>query len=160
MSQGALGEITLTEKQMKILRILYEKSRSMRVYTVNESQEELAKELNITRQALNIHLRKLKEAGIIRTGRGFIDLTEKALKFLGLQTATAFVLIKVEPAKRRQAYEAISKLPAEKIYRVTGEVDLIAIVNQAKLDSFLKAVSSIEGVRSTSAHIVLESLRE
>ena len=160
MSQKSLEEISLTERQLKILRLLYEKSRSLHVYTVDKSQEELARELNITRQALNIHLRKLKEAGIIRTGRGFIDLTEKALKLLGLQTATAFVLIKVEPAKRREAYESISKLPAEKIYRVTGEVDLIAVVNQAKLDEFLKSVSLIDGIKETSAHIVLEPIKE
>lgn len=138
---------------------LYKSSRSVNVLTVAKSQSKLARELGITRQALSIHLRKFKEAGLIRTGRGFIDLTEKALKVLKIRSADAFVFIKIQPQLRQVAYERIKKLPADKLYRVTGEIDLIAIVDQSMLDSFLRSVSKVEGVMSTSAHIVIESLK-
>ncbi len=152
--------VMLTEKQLRLLHMLFNMSRAMRVYTVEKSQEALAKELGITRQALNIHLRRLKEEGLIRTGRGFIDLTEKAVRVLKAQTSSALVLIKVEPKLRQQAYKKIVKLPIEKLYRVTGEIDLVAIVDQSKLDQFLREISSIEGVKETSAHVVIEVLKE
>jgi len=140
---------------------LYESSKSMNVYTVTKSQSELARELGITRQALSIHLRKFKEEGLIRTGRGFIDLTEKALKALQIRSADAFVFIKVQPQLRNEAYRKISKLQAiNKLFRVTGDIDLIAIVDQSTLDKFLKDVSKVEGVVLTSAHIVIEPLKE
>ena len=51
-------------------------------------------------------------------------------------------------------------MEAEKIYRVTGDVDIVAIVDQTKLSKFLKKVSKVEGVISTSAHVVVEKLKE
>lgn len=153
------GYIRLTEKQLQLLKLLLNKSVQMRVFTVQETQNELARELGVTRQALNVHLRRLREEGLVRTGRGFIDLTEKALEVIGVKAADVFVLIKVEPRLRGQAYMKIKSLPVEKIYRVTGDIDLIVLVNQAKLDEFLREASKIEGVRETVTHVVIESLK-
>ncbi len=161
MTSNAQSDFMLTERQRFLLMKLYESSKSMNVYTVTKSQSELARELGITRQALSIHLRKFKEEGLIRTGRGFIDLTEKALKALQIRSADAFVFIKVQPQLRNEAYRKISKLQAiNKLFRVTGDIDLIAIVDQSTLDKFLKDVSKVEGVVLTSAHIVIEPLKE
>jgi len=153
------GYIRLTEKQLQLLKLLLNKSIQMRVFTVQETQNELARELGVTRQALNVHLRRLREEGLVRTGRGFIDLTEKALEVIGVKAADVFVLIKVEPRLRSQAYMKIKSLPVEKIYRVTGDIDLIVLVNQAKLDEFLREASKIEGVKETVTHVVIESLK-
>ncbi|RLE95047.1 MAG: AsnC family transcriptional regulator [Thermoprotei archaeon] len=154
------GHIKLTEKQLTILKYLLENSQGMEIFIVNKSQSELAKELGITRQALNVHLRKLREEGLIKTGRGFIMLTEKALEILGMRSAEVFVLVKVEPRARNQTYARIVKtLPVEKVYRVTGEIDLIVVVNQSKLDEFLKQISRIEGVKETVTHVVIETLK-
>jgi len=161
MTSNAQSDFMLTERQRFLLMKLYESSKSMNVYTVTKSQSELARELGITRQALSIHLRKFKEEGLIRTGRGFIDLTEKALKALQIRSADAFVFIKVQPQLRNEAYRKISKLQAiNKLFRVTGDIDLIAVVDQSTLDKFLKDVSKVEGVVLTSAHIVIEPLKE
>lgn len=149
----------LTEKQLQLLKLLLDRSRAIQVFTVEETQNKLAKELGITRQALNVHLRRLREEGYIRTGRGFIDLTEKALELLGIRTADVFVLVKIEPKLRSHAYSKIKALPVEKIYRVTGEIDLIAVVNQAKLDEFLRRISRIDGVKETITHVVIEVLK-
>mgnify|MGYP000380218352 FL=1 len=154
------GHIKLTEKQLTILKYLLENSQGMEIFIVNKSQSELARELGITRQALNVHLRKLREEGLIKTGRGFIMLTEKALEILGMRSAEVFVLVKVEPRARNQTYARIVKtLPVEKVYRVTGEIDLIVVVNQSKLDEFLKQISRIEGVKETVTHVVIETLK-
>jgi len=149
----------LTRRQEDILRRLLKKSRPLLVFTVEETQENLAKSLNVSRQALSLHFKKLKEEGYIRTGRGFIDVTEKALDALGLKSASAFVAIKVEPRTRPQAYEEIVKLPISRAYRVTGDIDLLVEVNQALLDVFLRKVSKISGVRETRTYIVIERLK-
>ncbi|MCC6013078.1 MAG: Lrp/AsnC family transcriptional regulator [Candidatus Verstraetearchaeota archaeon] len=150
---------TLTEKSIRILRKLFERSTGTMVFTVRKTQSEIAKELNITRQALNVHLRKLKKEGLIRTGRGFIDITKEALQVLGLESSEAFVFLKVEPRKREEVYRKIKELPAIRVYRVTGEIDLIAIVPQAHLSQFLEKATTIEGIESTSSHVVISILK-
>ncbi|OYT62729.1 MAG: AsnC family transcriptional regulator [Thermofilum sp. ex4484_15] len=149
----------LTERQVQLLKMLFRKSKSMQIFTVRETQSKLAKELGITRQALNVHLRRLREQGLVRTGRGFIDLTEKALEILGIKTAEVFVLLKIEPRARNQIYSKIRSLPVERTYRVTGDVDLIAIVNQSKLDEFLRKISKLDGVKETTTYVVIETLK-
>jgi len=42
----------------------------------NIGQDELAKKLGISRQALQRHLNKLRNQGLIHTGFGFIDVAE------------------------------------------------------------------------------------
>jgi DNA-binding MarR family transcriptional regulator len=82
---------SLTDRQLQLLKLLYNISNSTKVFTVKRTQGELARELNLTRQALNVHLRRLREENLIRTGRGFIDLTERALQILGVGVSEAFV---------------------------------------------------------------------
>jgi DNA-binding Lrp family transcriptional regulator len=149
----------LTDRQMQLLRMLYRASESTGVFTVKTTQGDLARELSLTRQALNIHLRRLREEGLIRTGRGFIDLTEKALVVLGIGTAEAFVFLKIQPFKRDQVYDQVRRLPASRIFRVTGEIDLVAQVPQSRLDGFLESISNIDGVVSTSSHVVISIIK-
>jgi DNA-binding Lrp family transcriptional regulator len=149
----------LTDRQVQLLRMLYKVSTSTNVFTVKKTQGELAKELNLSRQALNIHLRRLREEGLIRTGRGFIDLTERALSTLGVGATEAFVFLKIQPSNREYVYERIKKIGSSKVFRVTGEIDLVAIVPQARLDMFLESVSGIDGVISTSSHVVISIIK-
>ncbi|MFQ6073917.1 MAG: helix-turn-helix domain-containing protein, partial [Candidatus Bathyarchaeia archaeon] len=101
----------LTGKPFRLLHMLYRKGKPVTTYTINLKQSELASQLNISRQALNVHLRKLRDNGYIRTGRGFIDVTEKGLNLLGISTNPAFVFIKVSPLRREEAYRQLSKFP-------------------------------------------------
>lgn len=149
----------MTDRQLQILKMLFRISDSTTVFTVKKTQVELAKELNLTRQALNIHLRRLREEDLIRTGRGFIDLTRKALQVLGAGTSEAFVFLRISPPKREQVYEKVKSIPSLRLFRVTGEIDLVAMVPQAQLDSFLEIVSSIDGVESTSSHVIISVLK-
>jgi len=113
----------------------------------------------VSRQALNIHLRRLRELGLIRTGRGFIDVTERALIVLGRQSGDAFIFLKLDPPKRMQAYEALKQLPVDKVYRVTGDIDVIVQVSQSMLENVLNAINSLDGVKETRTYVVIETLR-
>ncbi len=150
---------TLTEKQLELLQFLYERSRPLKVFTINETQQNISEKLGISRQALNIHLRRLKEMGLIRTGRGFIDLTEKALEVLGKKPGDAFIALKIEPHKRSEAYDQLKKLNVDKIYRVTGDIDVLLQLSQSSLDDVLNKISNINGVKETRTYVVIELVK-
>ncbi|MGC8836171.1 MAG: Lrp/AsnC family transcriptional regulator [Infirmifilum sp.] len=150
---------TLTEKQFELLNYFFKKSQPIRVYTVTETQSSIAKNLGITRQALNMHLKKLREHGLIRTGRGFIDLTEKAVQMISGQSGTALIMLKLEPQKRLHIYSILREMPLEKVYRVTGEYDVVIHVSQSLLDQVLNKINTLEGVRETKTYIVIETLK-
>lgn len=151
-------KVSLTTRQIELLRKLYKEGKTIEVHTVEKTQDELAEELGITRQALSNHLKVLKDLGYIRTGRGFIDLTEKALELLGERKGDVFVFVKIEPTKRKQVYDAIKKLKVKRVYRVTGNIDLIVEADKTILDEILEEIASLDGVKETITHVVLETL--
>ena len=128
----------LTKRSFELLKTLFEKGKSTSTYTLRLKQDELSNQLGVSRQALNVHLRKLKSNGYIRTGRGFIDVTEKGLNALGVSTTPAFILLKVLPVKRIHVYEQIQLLPVSKAYRIAGEVDALIIVETREFGRNLK----------------------
>lgn len=148
--------IQISEKQMEILRRLQRAGETREVCTVKKRQSELAKELGVTRQALSNHLRKLREMGLIRTGRGFIDITEKAFEILGRVGPPTFVLIKVRPKDFERVYNTIKGINDIKVYRVTGDYDLIIQTSQKNLDELLKIVLNLDGVEKTSTYVSIE----
>ena len=139
--------------------MLYEKGTSTNTYTLHVKQDELAKQLGISRQALNVHLRKLRDLNYIRTGRGFIDVTEKGLNLLGIASTPAFVFIKVSPLKRTYAYERVKELAVQRAFRITGDVDAILMVNREKLDEVLRRLSSIDGIQDTKSYVTIETIK-
>ena len=149
----------LTKRSVQLLRTLYQKGTSTTTYTLRVKQDELSTQLGISRQALNVHLRKLKNRGYIRTGRGFVDVTEKGLSALGVSTTPAFILIKVSPTKRIQVYEKIKEIPVSKIYRIAGEVDALITVERENLDKILKKLYAIDGVQDTRSYVTIESIK-
>ena len=149
----------LTRRSLQLLKMLYEKGNSTSTYTLQMKQNELAGKLEISRQALNVHLRKLRDLNYIRTGRGFIDVTEKGLVALGVSSTPAFILIKVSPLKRSYAYDKIKELGVQRVFRIAGDVDALVMVEREKLDEALKRLSSIDGVQDTKSYIAIETLR-
>ena len=149
----------LTKRSVQLLRTLYEKGKSTTTYTLHVKQDELSKELGVSRQALNVHLRKLKNRGYIRTGRGFVDVTEKGLSALGVSTTPAFILIKVSPVKRIQVYEKIKEIPVSKVFRIAGEVDALITVERENLDKILKKLYAIDGVQDTRSYVTIETIK-
>jgi DNA-binding Lrp family transcriptional regulator len=149
----------LTKRSVQLLRTLYEKSKSTTTYTLNVKQDELSTQLGISRQALNVHLRKLKNRGYIRTGRGFIDVTEKGLSALGISTTPAFILIKVSPIKRIHVYEKIKEIAVSQAFRIAGEVDALIIVERENLDEILKKLCDIDGIQDTRSYVTIETIK-
>ncbi|PLC62241.1 AsnC family transcriptional regulator [Vulcanisaeta sp. EB80] len=153
-------ERQLTERQLQVLQYLLKKAMPLKVYTVYADQDELARELGMTRQALSVHLKKLKDFGLIRTGREFVDVTDKALRVLRMSSNEAVILVKVQPRYRTIIYEKIKELPVEKAYRVSGDYDLILITREVNVNDILRVLSMMEGVEDTKTFISLEILRE
>jgi DNA-binding Lrp family transcriptional regulator len=139
--------------------MLYEKGKSTNTYTLHVKQDELAKQLGISRQALNVHLRKLRDLSYIRTGRGFIDVTEKGLNLLGIASTPAFIFIKVSPLKRMYAYEKVKEITVQRAFRIAGDADAVLIVNREKLDEVLKRLSSIDGIQDTKSYVAIETIK-
>ena len=149
----------LTKRSIQLLKMLYEKGSSTSTYTLRLKQDELSEQLGISRQALNVHLRKLKSREYIRTGRGFIDVTEKGLNALGVSTTPAFILIKVSPIKRIQVYEKIKELAVTKAFRIAGEVDALIIVERENLDETLQKLYAIDGIQDTRSYVTIEIIK-
>lgn len=149
----------LTKRSVQLLKTLYKKGKSTSSYSLRVKQDELSQQLGISRQALNVHLRKLKNNGYIRTGRGFIDVTEKGLNALGVSTAPAFILLKIEPVKRIQVHEKIKELTVNRAFRIAGEVDALIIVERENLDEVLKALYTIEGIEDTRSYVTIETIK-
>jgi DNA-binding Lrp family transcriptional regulator len=139
--------------------MLFEKGKAATTYTLQLKQDELARQLGISRQALNVHLRKLRDFGCIRTGRGFIDVTEKGLNVLGISPVPAFILIKVSPLKRIYVYDKIKELPVQRAFRVAGDVDALIMVEREKLDEVLKRLYSVDGIQDTRSYVTIESIK-
>jgi DNA-binding Lrp family transcriptional regulator len=122
-------------------------------------QDVLAKQLGISRQALNVHLRRLRDANFIRTGRGFIDVTEEGLNALGISSIPAFVLLKVSPLKRSHAYQKIRELAIQRAFRIAGDMDALVMVEREKLDEVLSKLSSVDGILDTKSYVTIETIR-
>lgn len=149
----------LTRRSMQILRILYEKGNAVNTYSLHMKQKDLAKQLGISRQALNVHLRKLRDLNYIRTGRGFIDVTEEGLNALGASSTPAFVFIKVSPYERGKVYKKIRGLAIQRAFRVAGDVDALLTVERSKLDEVLSKLSSIDGIKDTKSYVVIGPIK-
>jgi len=143
----------------KFLNFLMEHAIGEYVYRVDVKQSELAKKLNITRQALSVKLRPLIKGGYIRTGRGFIEITEKGMMLLGYLTTPVFILVSVEPAKREEIYRRLVEINIGRIHRVSGDVDLIIQVDGSKAAGVLNILSKMPGVRETKTYFTLETLK-
>jgi DNA-binding Lrp family transcriptional regulator len=153
------GEVPITGRALRLLRVLKEKSSPDTVYTLQIKQSELAAQLSISRQALNVHLRKLRDQNCIRTGRGFIDITEKGLALLGISANPAFVFCKISPLKRKEAYEKIFQFPVQRVFRVAGEMDIILLIESENLEDALERLANVDGVLDTRTYIAIQTLK-
>jgi len=149
----------LSGRPLRILHMLHNRSKAMTTLTILTKQSELAEELGITRQALNVHLRRLRDGNYIRTGRGFIDITENGLKTLGLSANPTFVFLKVSPHRRNEAYKAVCALPIQRVFRVAGDMDLVILVDSEKLDAVLRQIALVDGIKDTRSYITIETVK-
>ncbi len=150
---------TLSGRPLRLLRTLHADGHSETSYCIGVKQSELAKQLGISRQALSSQLRKLRRMGYIRTGRGFIDITEKGLTFLGTSNTPGLVLIRTSQSKRELVYRKLQEIPLQRILSVKGDMDVILFLEPEKLDETLKKIGAIEGVEETKFYLTRDVLK-
>ena len=148
-----------TRTTYKLLEFLKNNAIGEYVYKVDIKQADLAKMLKITRQALSVKLRPLIQGGYVRTGRGFIEITERGMMLLGYLTTPVFILVSVEPPKREEIYKNLVELKIGRIHRVSGDVDLLIQVDGSKAAEVLNFLSRLSGVRETKTYFTLETLK-
>ncbi|MFQ5951161.1 MAG: MarR family transcriptional regulator [Candidatus Geothermarchaeales archaeon] len=148
----------LTKSEHRLLAFLKERSLGEFVYTVDMKQAELAKKLGISRQALSVKLRPLIERGYVRTGRGFVVLTEKSMSALGYYGKPAYILVKIEPRRRKEVYRTLKLAEINKISRVAGDADLILEVDGTEAARVLNRISTFEGVVETKTYFTLKMI--
>jgi len=150
----------LTKKSMKVLRLICESGNPTTILASSINQQDLARKLHITRQALSVHVTRLSEAGLIQVGRGFINVTEIGLKATGYRNNPVILIVRVAPRHQFEAYEKIKRIHASEIFRVSGDADFALILGQSDLDRVLKDLYSIEGVLETKSLIATEVVKQ
>lgn len=157
--QIELAKERLTRKSMHVLRLLSEGGNPSTVMTCHISQNELARKLHITRQALNVHIKRLTESGFVQVGRGFVNINGNGLRAVGYRHNPAILIIRLAPNKKLDAVEKIKTIPAAEIFRVAGDVDFAIVVEQQNLDRILAALYSIDGILEAKTLIATEVIQ-
>jgi DNA-binding Lrp family transcriptional regulator len=149
---------TLTRKSTHILRLLSEHGDRRTVYSFYTNQTELAHKLHITRQALSVHFKRLRESGFVQIGRGFVNVTEDGLKAIGRNLNPVIVTLRLSPQNRLEAFAKVRDLPAIEIFRVTGDWDVVLVVAQDDLDEVMQVLDGVEGVLETRSFVSIETM--
>jgi DNA-binding Lrp family transcriptional regulator len=145
-----------TPKALQILNLLSRNYVRRTVYTTGIGQAELARRLHITRQALSLHLKRLKESGFIQTSRD-LSITGDGLRAAGHHEEMVIITARVSPQKRSEAIENLKSIPAGDVFRVAGDADIVIITEQDRLDQTLEILSRIEGILETRTLVILPS---
>jgi len=149
----------LTKKSLNVLRLICETGSPSTILASNINQQDLARKLHVTRQALSVHITRLSEAGFIQVGRGFINVTENGLKATGYHNSPVILIVRVEPRHQLEAYEKIKRIHATEIFRVSGDADFALILERSELDKVIQDIYAIEGVLETKSLIATEVVR-
>lgn len=136
----------MTPRSMEILRMLLGSGKRSTVFSCWTSQTDLARKLELTRQALSIHFKRLRESGFIQVGHGFVNVTEDGLRAIDHGANPVIVTVRFSPQKRMEAFATISTLPIIETHRVSGDADAVLIVNQNRLDYVLSRLAEVDGL--------------
>lgn len=137
-----------------IARLLYAHGRM--------SQEELAREVHLSRAAVHGRLRRLEDQGVIRGYRALLNWAA-----LG-QPVTAFVWVRTSGVRCHAAGQSIMQLsgPAavlEECHRVTGDWCMLLKVRAGStldLQDLIDRIRDVPGVTATMTTVVLSTLSE
>lgn len=145
--RGGIGD-----KEIKVLKLLVKDGRI--TYTG------IAKKLGMSPAGVMKKVRKLEEFGIIRGYTALVDHSKlrKPYKYI--------VLIKAEPRKSIDVARSIRKTLKEsvlEVHTITGPYDIMVKLlagDSEDLNTLLKKLHGIEGVRETNTSLVLEIIEE
>ena len=142
-----LADEMLNSQDQKLLMLLRTNARA----TVTE----LARALHVSRSTVQNRLARLEKAGVIRgysviLGDGYLD-----------SQVEAHVSIKVVQKLTARTNTALADIPqVTQLFSVSGEYDLIAIVQARSLEELsrvLDDIGNLEGVERTNSAVVLET---
>ncbi len=142
----------ITAKEIEILRKLVENGRV--TYT------QIARELGMSPAGVMKKVRKLEELGIIK---GYTALVEHAKLGKGNKY---IILLETEPGKHSDVSRKVVELLGNsvlEVHEITGQYDVVLKViagNQSELNSILRKIQSIPGLRDTNTSLVLDTVKE
>ena len=131
----------------KLLAILRTNARA--------SISDLARALNLSRSTVQSRMLKLEETGVIK---GYsVDYGEAYLNAM----VAAHVSIKVKQKLTTKTNLELKQIDAiSQLYAISGEFDLIAVVqaqNLEKLSHLLDDIGNLDGVERTTSSVILET---
>nr|WP_290442613.1 Lrp/AsnC family transcriptional regulator [Pseudoalteromonas sp. Ps84H-4] len=137
----------ITPQDEKLLSILRTNARA--------SISDLARALNLSRSTVQSRMLKLEESGVIK---GYsVDYGDAYLN----QMVSAHVSIKVKQKLTTKTNIELKQIDAiSQLYAISGEFDLIAVVqaqNLEKLSHLLDDIGNLDGVERTTSSVILET---
>ncbi|WP_440056502.1 Lrp/AsnC family transcriptional regulator (plasmid) [Pseudoalteromonas sp. T1lg65] len=137
----------LTSQDEKLIALLRNNAR--------ESVSELARKLHLSRTTVQNRISKLEQSGVIKGYR--VEFAQEYTDDL----VSAHVSIKVKQKLTAKAYLALQQLPhVSALYAISGEYDLIAIVQAQSLQQLshlLDEIGDLEGIERTNSSVILET---
>jgi DNA-binding Lrp family transcriptional regulator len=97
--------------------------------------------------------------GLIQVGRGFVNITDDGLRALGLNVNPVIVTVKIPPQRRFETIQKIKEISVNEVLRVTGESDLVLIVEQHRFDEILTKLSAIDDGLEVKSLVTIETIR-
>ena len=146
--------MTLDEKDIKVLELLKENSKSRTSY--------MSKRLKIPITTVHNRIKKLEKGGVIKNYTIIPDYKKIGKEILAyILINVIYVLPGEEKVSQEKIAGEIKNLGAEEVSIITGETDIIAkirVKNIEELNDFItKKVRNIKGVGKTQTLIVLSS---
>lgn len=137
----------LGKQDQELLLLLRQNARS--------SISDLARALNVSRSTVQNRIAKLEASGVIR---GYSVLLGGEFSASQVEAHVSIKVFQKLTARTNTALEQISQV--SQLYSVSGEYDLIAIVQAQSLEELsavLDEIGNLEGVERTNSAVVLET---
>lgn len=137
----------IAKQDRKLLMLLRDNARS--------SITELARALGVSRSTVQNRIAKLESSGVIR---GYSVQLGGAFSANQVEAHVSIKVVQKLTARTNSALESISHVA--QLYSVSGEYDLIAIVQAQSLEELsavLDDIGNLEGVERTNSAVVLET---
>ena len=145
----------LTKRVVKVITSQDEKLLAILRTNARASISDLARALNLSRSTVQSRMLKLEETGVIK---GYsVDYGDAYLS----QMVSAHVSIKVKQKLTTKTNLELKQIDAiSQLYAISGEFDLIAVVqaqNLEKLSHLLDDIGNLDGVARTTSSVILET---
>ncbi len=145
----------LTKRVVKVITSQDEKLLAILRTNARASISDLARALNLSRSTVQSRMLKLEETGVIK---GYsVDYGDAYLS----QMVSAHVSIKVKQKLTTKTNLELKQIDAiSQLYAISGEFDLIAVVqaqNLEKLSNLLDDIGNLDGVERTTSSVILET---